>query len=126
MWIPPKGKDAALETYIRKVRTDVEHQLNRQAKIPHDNFSSAERTALKNLRQQNDIKCIIKPADKGSTVVVLSRQDYIHEANRPLNNTTYYQQLTAEPTPQHTSEVTNFMSSVFTRGLINKKKLNNF
>ena len=26
-WIPPKGRDAALETYIRKIRIDVEHQL---------------------------------------------------------------------------------------------------
>ena len=26
-WMPPKGRDAALETYIKKVRTDVEPQL---------------------------------------------------------------------------------------------------
>ena len=27
-WMPPKGRDAALETYIRKIRTDVERQLH--------------------------------------------------------------------------------------------------
>ena len=26
MWMPPKGRDAALETYIKKFRTDVERQ----------------------------------------------------------------------------------------------------
>ena len=48
-WMPPKCRDTALETYIRKVRTDVEHQLNRQVKIPCNNLPSAERTVLKNL-----------------------------------------------------------------------------
>ena len=31
-WMPPKRRDAALETYIKKTRTDLERQLdNRQA-----------------------------------------------------------------------------------------------
>ena len=66
--MPPKGIDAALETYITKVLMHMEHQLNNHhTKIPCDNLLSAERTALKNLRQWNDI--IIKPTDKGFTVV---------------------------------------------------------
>ena len=69
----------ALEMYIKKIRTNVEHQLNRPGKRPCDNLPYAERTALKNLQQWNDI--IIKPADKGSAVVTLSRQDYIDEAD---------------------------------------------
>ena len=49
-WMPPKGRDAALETYIRKVRTDVEQQIdNWQAKIAKNNLPSEERIALKNL-----------------------------------------------------------------------------
>ena len=51
-WMPPKDRDAALETYIRKVRTDVECELNiLQAKRSRDNLPSEERSALKNLRQ---------------------------------------------------------------------------
>ena len=64
-WMPPKGRDAALETYIRSIRTDVEYQLDtRQAFRSRDNLPSEERLALKNLRHRDDI--IIKPADKGS------------------------------------------------------------
>ena len=55
-WMPPKGRDAALETYIKKVRTDVERQLevNKQKRCT-DNLPSVERNALRNLRQCTDI-----------------------------------------------------------------------
>ena len=60
--MPSNGRDAALKTYIRKVRTGVKRQLNNwQAQVPHDNFPLPEGTALKNLQQQNYI--IIKHAD---------------------------------------------------------------
>ena len=54
-------------------------------------------------------------------MVVLSKNDYINEADRQLNDTTYYEQLTADPTSQHTSEDKKFGSSMFVRGLITKK-----
>ena len=68
----PKGRDTALETFIRKIRTDVECQLNNlQAKQCKDNLSPEERIALRLLRQR--IEIIIEPADKGSVVVVLTK-----------------------------------------------------
>ena len=54
-------------------------------------------------------------------VVVLSKEDYIKEADHQLNNNVYYQQLTADPTSQHISEVKHFVRSMFERRLINKK-----
>ena len=78
--MPPKRRDAVLETYIKKTRTDVESHLNDlQTKMCRDNLPPEERSTLKNIRQCTDI--IIKPADKASAVVVLSK-DYIKEANR--------------------------------------------
>ena len=77
--------EAALETYIKKVRTDVEHQLEvNKNKRCTDNLPSVERNALRNLQQRTDI--VIKPADKGSAVVMLSKEDYIKEADRQLND----------------------------------------
>jgi hypothetical protein len=43
-----------------------------------------ERTALQNLRSNEDI--IIKPADKGSAVVVMDKSAYIREAERQLSD----------------------------------------
>ena len=76
MWMPLKVRDAALETYIRKVRNDVNNQIKLvQNKTTRDHLSSAERKALKNLGPWQEIT--IKPANKGSAVVVLSKEDSI-------------------------------------------------
>ena len=84
-WMPPKGREAYLETYVKKVRMDVEHQLkvNRNKRCT-DNLPSVQRNALQTLQQRTDI--VIKPADKGSAVVVLSKEGYIKETDRQLNN----------------------------------------
>ena len=63
----------------------MEHQLEiLQTKRCKNNLPPAERSALKHLQQRIDV--IIKPADKGSAVAVLSKEDYIKEANRQLND----------------------------------------
>ena len=120
-----KRRDAGQETYLRKTRTDVELQLdNLQAQRCKDNLPREERSALKHLRQYTDI--IIKPADKGSAVVVLSKQDYIKESNRPLSKSVYYQKLSTDPTLQYSMEVNvkQYVDSMFHIRLINKKVKN--
>ena len=47
------------------------------------NLSLEERKAITELTSNSEI--IIKPADKGSTVVVLNTTDYIKEAHRQLS-----------------------------------------
>ena len=50
-WMSPKGRDAALETYIKRVRTDIELQLTkRQASRSKRNLLCKERAALRDLR----------------------------------------------------------------------------
>ena len=124
-WTPPKRRDAALETHIKRTRTDVESHLNDlQAKRCKDNLPPEETSALKNLRQRTDI--IIKPADKRFVVVMLSKEDYIKEANQQLNESVYmsYRKLPADPTSQYTTEVKQCLDSMYRRGLIDKKVKN--
>jgi hypothetical protein len=45
-----------------------------------------ERQALEELQQNTSI--IIKPADKGSAIVILDREQYVQEALRQLQNIT--------------------------------------
>lgn len=47
-----------------------------------------ESRALKELTQNPNI--IIKPADKGTKMVIVDRQQYLLEANRLLSYTKYY------------------------------------
>ena len=117
--MPPKGGDAALETYIRKFRADVQQQLEaNQLKRCTDNLTSNERIALRKLRQRRDV--VIKPADKGSAVVVLSKEDYINEAERQLNDHAHYTKLNADPTLRFAVEIKSFIHSMFTNGQIDK------
>ena len=82
----------------------MERQLNNlQAKRTKDNLPLEERKALRLLRQHTDI--IIKPTDKGSTIVVISKDDYMKEAHRQLSIQSYYQKLIVDPTSQYTLEI---------------------
>ena len=122
-WMPPKGRNAALEIYIQQVRTDVEHQLdNINKKHCHDNLLSHQRKALRELWQRSDI--IIKPADKGSVVVVLSKDDYIKEAERQLSNHAHYQKLNSNSTLRYASVIKKYVESMFSRRQIHVKTKN--
>ena len=94
------------------------HLNDLQAKRCKDNLPPEERSALKT---SDNTAIIIKPADKGSTVVVLSKEDYIKEASWQLNESVYYQKLPADPTSQYTMEVKQCVDSMYRRELIDKK-----
>ncbi len=55
------------------------------------NISLQEVKALRELTNTKHI--VIKPADKGSAVVILSREQYILEVERQLNDSVYYKKL---------------------------------
>ena len=54
-------------------------------------------------------------------VVVLSKEEYIKEAECQLNDQTYYQKLTTNLTTQYAAENKTFVGSMATHGLIDKK-----
>jgi hypothetical protein len=56
-----------------------------------DNLEPDEREALKDL--QNDSSIVIKPADKGSATVIMSKSAYLQEGYRQLDRPQYYRKL---------------------------------
>ena len=93
-WQPPRqGHD--LETFVSSVESDI--ASHKPPKPRHDNLTKEERNALHSL-QRSDI--VIKPADKGSAVVVMDRDHYVSEAERQLNDSTYYELLDHDPTDE--------------------------
>ena len=50
---------------------------------------TTERSALRDIQKRDDI--IIKPADKGSAVVVMDKTTYIQEAERQLSDCRFYE-----------------------------------
>ena len=75
-WSPPKGANHHLEVFLNSVKEDL-HHMQKSGKPVH-NVTREERGALHDLRRNDEI--IIKKADKGSAVVLMSRNNYILEA----------------------------------------------
>ena len=90
MWTPPMEK---LEPEVRTLVREDKKFLRRTFHMvkEKENISQEEKQALTQLRYMKDI--VIKQADKGSSVVIMSREQYIFEVERQLNDSVYYQKL---------------------------------
>ncbi|XP_064621108.1 uncharacterized protein LOC135483965 [Lineus longissimus] len=114
-WNPPGPPD--LEAFIR---TNEYHFDRIPLHSPRsNNLTSAEREALTQLKAMPQI--VIKPADKGSAVVIMNRQDYISEAERQLSNRTHYRPTTENLTDSHAANVTSFLKDMLQTGEITQK-----
>ena len=105
--------------------TSMEREIHRQVnwgppRRSTDNTSSSERKALSSLRKRSDI--VIKPADKGVATVtcIMSRDDYLTRVMSHLDNTQFYEKLAEDPTEWFSKEVTNYLSSMFERNVLDK------
>ena len=64
---------------------------------------------------------VIKPADKGSAVVIQDREDYINEAMRQLSNPVHYMPLEEDLTWSHSLRITAFLQTMLDRDEITQK-----
>ncbi len=116
-WNPPKNRDPALEAYLKAVEADAWRLTSSTKRV--DNLTPPERRALTQLRSCTDI--VIKPADKGSATVVMSKEAYMAGAYRQLNDSRFYRKLDDEPTQQFADEVRDLVSEMANNGHINKE-----
>ena len=78
-WEPPGPP--ALEAFAMLNEADL--SLYQGSSPKFNNLTREERTSIEELRNNSEI--IIKPADKGSSIVVMNTTDYIKEAKRQLS-----------------------------------------
>lgn len=117
-WVPPKNRVPSLETYIQVVSSQI-NQTDLSCRRTNDNLPREQREALNSLRTRKDI--IIKPADKGSGVVVMDRQQYIDEGMRQLSNHTNYKPLDSDPTGTFSKDIQRTLDDMRERDQISKK-----
>jgi hypothetical protein len=98
-----------------------EHHLNEYnpRTPPGNNLTQPEREALTLLSKNTHI--VIKPADKGSAVVIQNTTDYIKEGLRQLNDPNYYIEVQSDLTSQHNDEVGQLLSTMKDSGEISAK-----
>ena len=84
-WKPSVQQSVALETFLEEVKFEL---ANTPIKRPKDNLSPGERRALHNLLGDKTI--IVKKADKGTTTVIMSREQKIKEGQILLHDLDNY------------------------------------
>ena len=97
----PRPNDHCLNAFIEKVNNDL---ASLDLDIPiTKNLSIEERHALKDLKENSNI--IIKKADKGSSIVVMNKDDYISEAERQLSDPKFYKEIATDITKAHNDDI---------------------
>ena len=99
-WTPPAGESDALDYFIKKTTQDLS-RVN-PPPLKRSNITHDERQALLSLSRRKDI--VIKPADKGGSVVVWSKTAYTQEANRQLDDGTFYAPVAMDKTVPNNEE----------------------
>ena len=61
---------------------------------------------------QNNQHIVVKPADKGSAIVIMNRTDYITEATRQLSDNKFYTKIPMDLTGLHIDKMTQTLSTM--------------
>lgn len=89
-WTPPDTNlPIEIKTLIEKDKADFKKVFRFGKETP--NLTKEEVKALQALKNNKHI--VIKPADKGSSVVIMGRDQYIFEVERQLKDKVYYRKL---------------------------------
>ena len=122
-WNPPLGH-AALELFLSKTEKDVFALLPGVTRV--FNLNREEYLAMRNL--QNDRSIVIKPADKGSSVVIWDRDDYLKEGDKHLRDTDTYKkvQISENDLVKLVEKSNCFFDEMKRKGVIGEKERNYF
>lgn len=72
------------------------------------------------LKQNQDV--IIRRADKGGSLVIQNKDEYIAEARRLLGDTDTYTKLMKDPTVEYTKELKTLLSEALLEEVLTKKE----
>ena len=114
-WRP--AKDPRIETHLEQLIAKLQ-QLPMEK--PVDNLPLKERIALKELKKFTDI--IIKPADKGTSVVIMDKSDYVMEVNRQLNHPFHYRPLEHPIFTDNIKKIDMIFNSLVSQGMLDQEQ----
>ena len=118
------GQDPFLESYrstiLMKTLDVIRNDKKRKYKR---NLKKMEIHAITSLKNNGDT--VIKPTDKGDSIVIMNRLDYIQEGLRQLNNTDHYETLDEDPIPTYNEQMLQVLQHGVNLNIINEKILYN-
>ncbi|XP_069606611.1 uncharacterized protein [Ranitomeya imitator] len=118
---PPLTMVPAIDTFTKMVTTDIEGMRSKPRGGAKDNLTNKERVALRELCLWDDV--VFKNADKGGNVVIWPNQMYEMQADKLLQNTQEYKQLTYNPMSRFKEELIDILTVAYEGNIIPKKLL---
>ena len=104
-----------LKDTFEAIKLDIS-KMDGQQQTQNHNLTRKEKQALRELTSNNDL--VINKADKGSTVVVRHRDDYIQEGLEHLSNTNTYLELNRDYTKDVTKIINQSLQQLKSHGLL--------
>ena len=117
-WTPP-------DPFIHKVILERIGSIDKSVKDinlfqGNSNLPKEEIKALHTLRTNRRI--VIKPADKGSSIVIMNKNDYLQEGYRQLANEKYYKRINDPIHPSAKDNILAILNTLKDQKRINKKQ----
>ena len=94
------GRDKCLDTYIQAVKNDIISGLKRNFKM---NLTREDEMAMKT--HLNDSGIVIRPADKGSGIVIMNTEDYTNKLEKEMKDNGTYAEVTEDKTKKIENKV---------------------
>jgi hypothetical protein len=113
---PSKGRDAWLDLYIQLVKNDVVNSVGKSGNL---NVTKEEKAALMSLLNNDHI--LIRPADKGSGIVVVNKAEYIDKLHSEMTGSTSYTETTGDLTTASTKAVKKLVNKMYADRAITKE-----
>ena len=108
---------STLHKYLSNVKEDLLSD-NKLHQNNTDNISKKERIAIKKLSDNTDI--VINKADKGSTIVVLDRHQYIQDGKKHLSDENTYKPLQRDTTSVTKLQINRILTKLQAEGFLNR------
>ena len=118
IWEPTGMPPTALEAF--QMANELDLSLLKVHSPPVQNLTKDERLAMEELKNNTEI--VIKPADKGSAVVVMNRSDYMLEGLRQLSDENFYLAQDECLTAKHNAIIGAKINEMVDEGEITEKK----
>ena len=90
-WTPPPDRNLDLDHVLNSIKEEVLKPQTFKKALP--NLNAQERSGLDSLKKRTVNEIIIVPADKGESICVLSKEDYLNEGYRQLNDDRTYRAI---------------------------------
>uniref|UniRef100_A0A8C5PUJ4 Reverse transcriptase domain-containing protein n=1 Tax=Leptobrachium leishanense TaxID=445787 RepID=A0A8C5PUJ4_9ANUR len=117
-FFPKSMISSEITTFEQMVLSDLEKMEHKKSR---DNLTHQERKALRELMQDNDI--VIKPADKGGGIVIMTADYYNNEAMRILGDATTYRHLKKDPSMDFKHIFHDYLDQGHLLGILNNNEL---